>query len=324
MQYDGGCSARKAVPGRLLRAFNGARDGQSVASTVHIHTVSRTRTVLYCNGSANTPHFIALEYKFSTRVRDRFFRNMASSSAESTSQSFESLEITLDPEGSMEHHYSTQSFWSGREIKDLILFPVGGDCSEGDDVPEHPANALVVPFEEDGVKDSAATYRGAVFCGSQEKETDLHPMFNNSACCRSGQVVYKYQDEIVQIELFRAMEALATELSENDERVSEVTLKLHNHSRKAILALAELQGLPVYLQNNHTLYSAAVSRFFYEADLSVTKIPDPSDAHNTEVEELPRTTRALVTIQRRILCTPDHPPWDEVTETSDTDPAVPA
>ncbi|GFZ49699.1 hypothetical protein JCM24511_07101 [Saitozyma sp. JCM 24511] len=99
------------------------------------------------------------------------------------------LEITLDIDGSTEHHYSRQSFWSGHELKDLALYP------DSDEAPQHPDNAFVVPSEDDTVKDNAATYRGAVFCGSQH--TDSHPSFRDSTCCRSGQVEYKYEDEIV-------------------------------------------------------------------------------------------------------------------------------
>lgn len=114
------------------------------------------------------------------------------------------------------------------------------------------------------------------------------------------------------------MAALATEMTEVDEHISAVTLKLDDHPKKVILARAESPDLPVYLHNNATHYYAIVSRFFYEADLSVTRIPDDSDADDAEVDKVNKTTRVLVTIQRGIVCK-SRPS----VETRDTDPWVP-
>lgn len=231
------------------------------------------------------------------------------------------LGITLDPDGSMEHHSSLRSFWSGDEFKGLGLYPDDGHLRKANHVSA-AGNALIAPLEEDAGKFSAATYRGVVYCGgSQTTTTVSHPNFPGSACCRSGEVEYCYRDEIIKIELPKAMADLATELDEADEHVSVTTLKLHDLPSK-LIAAPELQGIPVYLANNLYIYSAPVSRFSYDADLSITRIPDisgSSDDANADVEEVRRTTKAWVTIQRAIVCN-----LGRSTETSDTGPAVSA
>lgn len=210
------------------------------------------------------------------------------------------------------------SYWSVQKMENISLFP---DDRESNDVPRVSGNALLVFYDEDRFKDGEATYRGTVSCGSEG--TDLHPRLRNSACCRSEEFEYRYHDEIVSVEIPRDRADLATELDKRLRHVFAVNLKLDEHPREVTAFLSPTQA-PVHVYNDSYVAQTPVSRFVYEAELSIARSPGDSvtsDDPNADadMEKFLGTTKALVTIQREVIC--NLGPSDE---TNDIGLAVPA